>query len=87
MTRFRTDATVEETDVTVRIEDGNWTITDQVTIDLRIKTPEHTPLSEHEPHTTLLAVKDGVTVTIDLDGPALQQLADAVQAATEGDDE
>ena len=30
-------------------------VADQVTADLRVKTPEHTPLSEHEPHATLQA--------------------------------
>ena len=79
-------AVVENSDVTVRIEDGNWTIADQVTTDLRVTTPEHTPLSEHEPHATLQATEDGVTVTIDLSGPGLQQLAAAVQAAEEGED-
>jgi len=61
-------------------------VADQVTADLCVKTPEHTPLSEHEPHATLQATEDGVTVTIDLDGPGLQQLAAAVQAAEGGDD-
>ena len=78
MSEFPTVDRVEGVDATAGIVDGRVAMSAQVTADLRIGTPERTPLSVHEPHLALRVASDDVRVVLDLDGDGLKQLADAL---------
>lgn len=69
---------VEGVDATAGIVDSRVSMSAQVTADLRVGAPEHTPLSTNEPHLELRVAADDVRVVLDLDGDGLKQLADAL---------
>lgn len=79
-----TDATVAGTDATVGLVDGRVSMSAQVTTELRVETPDHTPLSSAEPHLALRIAADDVRVVLELDGAGLDALADAIYHAREG---
>jgi len=84
MVGMSTTDRVDKADVTVGIVDGRVSMSAQVDADLAVETPDHTPLSAAEPHLTLRVADSDVRVVIDLNGPALDALADVVQAAADG---
>jgi|GEM_PF-2578072 len=70
---------VEGVDATVAIADGRVAMNAQVSpTTLRVERPDRQPLSEAEPHATLRVADDGVRLVVDLDGPGLDDLADAL---------
>jgi len=87
MSRETTDATIDGTDVTVGLVDGRVAMNAEVTDALKVQSPAHLPLSEHECHASLRVVADDVRVTIDLDGPALDHLIEGLQLAREFTDD
>ena len=78
MSELPTIDRVEGVDATAGIVDGRVAMSAQMTADLRVGAPEHTPLSTHEPHLELRVAADDVRVVLDLDGDGLEQLADAL---------
>lgn len=85
MTDMRTDATIDGVDVTARIDDGRVSMCATISTELYVKSPEHAPLSEREPHLELRAADDDVRVTLDLDGAGLAALVDALEQAQQTD--
>jgi len=83
MTDLPTVDCVEDIDATVGIVDGRVAMSAQVTTDVRVGAPEHTPLSAHEPHLTLRVAADDVRVVLDFDGDGLGELADALAGVQE----
>jgi len=81
MTDLSTTAAIEDADVTVGIVDGRVSMSAQVDTELRVQTPDHTPLSTHEPHLTLRVADEDVRAVVDLDGEGLDALADAIHHA------
>lgn len=77
--------TVEDVDVTLGIVEGRVAMSADVEADLRVHTPDQQPLSTIEPHATLRVADGDVRVAIELDGEALDGLADALYHAQEGD--
>jgi len=82
---FDTETTLEDVRTEVGIVDDRVAMSADVDADLSVKLPEATPLSEIEPHAKLLLSGDDVRVSIELDGKALDALADAIYHAQEGD--
>jgi len=77
--------TIENVDVTAKLTEGRVTMCAQVCEELSLKVPEQQPLSAREPHLTLRAAGDGVDVVVDLDGDALDALAETVETLRERD--
>jgi hypothetical protein len=73
-------------DATVAIVDGRVAMNADVETDLRLETPDRRPLSTVETHATLRLTDDDVRIEVDLDGEALDALADALYRAQGGDE-
>jgi len=76
---------LNDVDATVGIADGRVAMSADLETPLRLETPDQRPLSSAETHATLRLVGDDVRVRIELDGEALDALADALYHAQRGD--
>lgn len=85
MTRETTDGRVEDVDATVGVVEGRVAMSAQVSDVLRVSSPDRRPLSARECHATLRVAADDVRVVLDLDGDALDALAEALDRARQYD--
>ncbi|MDS0220874.1 hypothetical protein NDI54_05835 [Haloarcula sp. S1AR25-5A] len=69
---------LNDVDATVGIADGRVAMNADIETPLRLETPDRRPLSSAEPHATLRLAGDDVRVAVELDGEALDALADAL---------
>jgi hypothetical protein len=85
MIRQETVARLEEIHAEVEIDDGGLltAAVDDRGADLRVHTPGETPLSAGEPHAELEVSGADVSVTVELSGPQVEALLDAL--ATDSD--
>ena len=78
---------IDEVEALVEIADGRVTMSADVDADLYFKNYEYQPLSRDEPYAQLKLAGDDVSVNIELDGDALDALAEAVLYPQRSDDE
>lgn len=76
---------LDEVDATVEVADGRITMSADVEADLYFKFYDYQPLSREQPYASLKLAGDDVDVSIQLDGDALDALAQTVLYP--GDDE
>lgn len=87
MVGLSTAAELEDADVTVGLVDGRVAMSTQIGTAVRLETPDLRPLSTREPHATLRVADQDVRVVIDLDGDAAAELARALTASLEGEND
>ena len=78
---------IPDVDLVMEMVDGKLSMNVHTNATLRVKEPEHTPLSKVEPHLGLYVVTGETTVRLELDAVALDALADAIHHAQEGTDD
>jgi len=73
-------------DVSVEAEliDGKLSMTTATDATLRIKAPDHQPLSAVEPHLELYVATADTRISLELDAAELDALADAIERAQGG---